>query len=441
MTFLIDIICVDCTHIQLFFKMYRLTLAISLMVTFFSCQQQPDTDSTEQKAVVDQTAKLRIDSTLQHFIADSMVVGASALIFEKGKEVYFNAVGHADREAGIPMARNTIVTIYSMTKPVTGVSFMTLYEKGAFKLEDSLSMHAPEFAEMDVVTGLDESGQMILEPASRPISIADVTRHTAGFSNRADLGLDKVMAEANVLNIEGTLSDMASKLSELPLGFHPGQRWEYGISVDVQAYLTEKLAGKPFHQYMQEVVLDPLEMTETRYLVPEADRDRVAAIYYKTDSSLTRVPDDQVHAMNYSDWPLKPGGWGLTATIDDYMKFAQMLVNEGTYNGQTILQPETIKLMATNHLPAVEDSLWLPSKGQVGFGIDFAVRTSLPKSADEMNGVVGEFFWDGAASTLFWVDPANELTAVLFVQVFPFQGVVHKQFKDAVYGPYVEEGM
>ena len=136
--------------------------------------------------------------------------------------------------------------------------------------------------------------------------------------------------------------------------------------------------------------------------------------------------------------PMKPGGWGLKATIDDYMKFAQMLVNEGTYNGATILKPETVQLMATNHLPAVEDSSWLPGKGRVGFGIDFAVRTEARKSSDEITGTVGEFFWDGAASTLFWVDPKNELTAVLFVQIFPFNGEVHKRFKDAVYGPLTE---
>jgi CubicO group peptidase (beta-lactamase class C family) len=238
------------------------------------------------------------------------------------------------------------------------------------------------------------------------------------------------------LNLENSLTDMAAKLSQIPLGYHPGQRWEYGISVDVQAYLAEKLAGKDFDQYMQEVVLDPLGMSETGYFVPEEKRDRVAAIYFKTDSGLSRIPDERVHTINYDDWPMRPGGWGLKATIDDYMKFAQMLVQKGTYNGATILKPETVQLMATNHLPAVEDSSWLTSKGQVGFGIDFAVRTAPPQSSEEMNGVVGEFFWDGAACTLFWVDPQNELTAVLFVQVMPYQGQVHKAFRDAVYGAY-----
>ncbi len=421
----------------------KIAYFILCLFIFTSCQQPTKPEETENTSqnVINQPAINRLDSTLQTFVADSMVVGVSALIFEKGNEVYFKAIGYADREAEVPMARNSIITVYSMTKPITGTALMTLYEKGAFQLGDSLSTYAPEFVDMQVVSGLDESGEMILSPANRAITIADITRHTAGFSTRADLGLNKMAQEADLLNMESSLSDMAGKLSKIPLGYQPGQRWEYGISVDVQAYLVEKLTGKSFDQYLKEVVLDPLGMSETSYFIAEEERERVAAIYYEVDStkSLQRVPDERVHAINYNQSALKPGGWGLKATIDDYMKFAQMLVNEGSYNGATILKPETVKLMATNHLPAVEDSLWLPGKGRVGFGIDFAVRTEPPRSKEEMNGTVGEFFWDGAASTLFWVDPVNELTAVLFVQKFPFDGKVHKKFRDAVYGQWKKE--
>jgi CubicO group peptidase (beta-lactamase class C family) len=152
------------------------------------------------------------------------------------------------------------------------------------------------------------------------------------------------------------------------------------------------------------------------------------------------MPDDQANVFNTKDWALKPGGFGLTSTVDDYMRFARMLVHEGTFDNATILKPETVKLMATNHLDdSVTERMWLPSKGQVGFGIDFAVRLRPPVSREENNGVVGEFFWDGAASTLFWVDPENELTAVLFVQIMPFYGPLHKQFRDAIYGAYTPE--
>ena len=154
------------------------------------------------------------------------------------------------------------------------------------------------------------------------------------------------------------------------------------------------------------------------------------------DGKLTHKPDDE-NTFNIKDWPLKPGGFGLTSTLDDYMKFARMLINKGTLDNVTIIKPETVKLMATNQLSdSITQRMWLPSKGQVGFGIDFAVRLRTPASKEENQGVVGEFFWDGAASTLFWVDPVNELTAVLFVQVMPFYGQLHKRFRDAVYGEY-----
>lgn len=388
--------------------------------------------------IIDQAAIARIDSTLQQFVASGTLAGVSALIFEKNEEAYFQAFGFADREDSVRMDRNTIVQIFSMTKPVTGTALMTLYEAGAFQLDDPLSRYAPEFADMQVYTGVDDSGAILVEPARRPITIRDLTRHTAGFVNRDDIpGLGPLMQKTDARNRENTLAQMAEKMGSLPLWFHPGEKWEYGPSVDVQAFLVERISGVPFQQYLREKVLDPLGMYETRYVVAESDRDRLAAMYHRTDSGvLNRVPDEDAHAFNTKRWALTPGGFGLTSTLDDYMRFARMLVNEGQLDSVTILQPETVRLMATNHLPdSVEERSWLPSKGQVGFGIDFAVRLRPPASAEENNGIVGEFFWDGAASTLFWVDPVNELTAVLFVQLRPYDQVgLHKKFRDAVYG-------
>jgi CubicO group peptidase (beta-lactamase class C family) len=316
------------------------------------------------------------------------------------------------------------------------MALMQLYEKGAFQLDDPLEKYVPEFSNMKVFKGVDASGKLILEPAKRPITIRDLTRHTAGFARPEHPHLGKLVQEANLMNRESTLEQMTKKLASLPLEFTPGEQWSYGVSVDVQAFLVERLSGKPFDQYIKENILIPLEMKETWY-VP-ADITRFAATYMKTDDgTLTRLPDDSANYFNDKEWPLKPGGFGLTSTLDDYMRFARMLVNGGKLDNTTILQEETVKLMATNHLAdSVTQRMWLPSKGQVGFGIDFAVRLRAPASKEENNGVVGEFFWDGAASTLFWVDPENELTAVLFVQRFPFYRELHKKFRDAVYGEY-----
>ncbi|WP_185957159.1 serine hydrolase domain-containing protein [Gracilimonas mengyeensis] len=398
--------------------------------------------AVSQEKIVNEEAVQRLDSTLQSFVETNAVGGTSALVFEDGEEVYFNAFGDADRNDKTPMKRNTIVQIYSMTKPVTGVALMQLYEQGAFELDDPVADYLSEFADLKVYEGEDEDGNPILVEPKRPLTIRDLTRHTSGFANDTNTPyVGALLEEAAPLHHSNTLADFAEKLGSLPLVFHPGEEWYYGPSVDVQAYLVERLSGQPFDKYLREHILDPLGMNETRYYVPEEDRGRMASTFYGgEDGSLTQIPDNEQHAFNINEVPLTPGGWGLTSTLDDYMTFTQMLVNEGSLNGVQILKPETVELMATNHLSdEVTERLWLPSKGQVGFGIDFAVRLRPPASAEENHGKVGEFFWDGAASTLFWVDPANELTAVFFVQKFPFDGRLHKDFRDAVYGKYVPE--
>jgi CubicO group peptidase (beta-lactamase class C family) len=414
--------------------MKRLSLFLLMgMIVFPSCS------STETAQIIDDSAKKRIDSTLKTFVDSGRVAGTSALIFEDGEEVYFNAFGDADQNDGTQMDRNTIVQIFSMTKPITGVALMQQFEQGKFELDDPLADYLPEFSNMQVFEGFDEAGDPILVEPKRALTIRDITRHTAGFANDNNAPyVGELLAEASPLDAGNTLAEFAEKLGSIPLTFHPGDQWYYGPSVDVQAYLVEKLSGQPFDEYIREHILDPLGMNETRYVVPEQDWSRMSSTYQKNESGdLNQIPDEQMHAFNRQEQALTPGGWGLTSTLDDYMTFAQMLVHEGSLNGHQILKPETVELMATNHLADdVTERLWLPSKGQVGFGIDFAVRTKEPQSADENVGTVGEFFWDGAATTLFWVDPANELTAVFFVQVFPFDGSLHKDFRDAVYGPY-----
>ena len=409
-------------------------LSVSALTLLIACGA-PEKKVAENLIITDQT-QARLDSTLNALVSSGRIAGISALIFEKNKEVYFNAYGYADREANKAMDRNTRVRIYSMTKPVTGVALMKLHEQGLFQLDDPISKYAPEFTDMKVVSGVDVKGTPILVAANRPITIRDLTRHTAGFASAQHPQLGKLVSDADVMNPNNTLAQMASKLAALPLAFHPGEEWSYGICVDVQAYLVERISGKPFDQFVKENITDPLAMNSTKY-VPE-DMSLLAAMYARQeDGSLNRVADSLANGFNGKEWPLKPGGYGLTSNIDDYMRFARMLVNEGTLDGTTILKPETVKLMATNHLAdSVTERMWLPSKGQVGFGIDFAVRLKPPVDEKEHAGVVGEFFWDGAASTLFWVDPQNELTAVLFIQIFPFDNTVHNAFRRAVYGPY-----
>lgn len=420
-------------------KLYLL-LTLTLF-TLHSCKQKGDRKtsiSEKETVIIDEEAKARIDSTLSGFVDAGDIAGVSALIYENGEEVYYNAFGFADREAQQPMARNTLVQIYSMTKPITGTALMTLYEEGKFELDDPISKYAPEFKDMMVYTGVDDHGNILTEPLQRPITIRDLTRHTAGFPNRDNIpGLSKMLSDAEIYDRETTLTDLGKKLGRIPLWFQPGAQWEYGPSVDVQALLVERISGMPYRQYVREHVLDKLGMKETRYFIPQEGRHRFAALYHRTNEGIL-VRDTLTYSNYIEEWPLTRGGSGLTSTLDNYMRFAQMLVNKGTLDSITLLKPETVNLMATNQLAdSITERSWLPSKGNVGFGIDFAVRVAPPENAEENNGVVGEFFWDGAASTLFWVDPKNQLTAVLFVQLRPYDQIgLHKGFRDAVYGPY-----
>jgi CubicO group peptidase (beta-lactamase class C family) len=417
--------------------MSRHLIALAAAAVFAGCATAtpaPTPASTSaSNRVITATARSRIDSTLRAYVASGRIAGASALVWEKGGEVYFGAFGLADREANRPMTRDVIAQIFSMTKPVTGVAMMQLYEQGKFRLDDPLAKHLPEFANVRVYAGGDS-----LESPSRPITVADITRHTAGFVTSAgDTGVARIFRTADPHARTNTITQFAQRLATVPLASSPGTRWSYGISVDVQAALVERLSGQPFGEYVRQHILDPLRMRETRWFVPESDRARFAAMYRQANAGVVRAPDSVAKSYNTNRWPLIQGASGLTSTLDDYLRFARMLLNGGELDGARILKPETVRLMATNHLPAtVRDSSFLTGKGQVGFGIDFAVRHSPPKSAAEMNGVVGEFFWDGAASTLFWVDPANQLVAVLFTQVVPFDGQLHKVFRDAVYGPF-----
>jgi CubicO group peptidase (beta-lactamase class C family) len=381
--------------------------------------------------------KRRIDAALAKMVADGRAAGASALVWQGGREVYFGRAGFADREAKRAMARDTMVQIYSMTKPVTGVALMQLWEQGRFGLDDELARYLPEFANMRVYAGKDANGAHQYRPPARPITIRDVMRHSAGFGGPGD---DSPVAafyrKADPSALTNDLSELGRRLASVPLQYDPGERWYYGIAVDVQALLIEKFSGQPYDQYVEQKILRPLRMRDTAWRQPEANWARFAALYVKRGGVLQRQDDAATRALNFVDNRLKPGAYGLASTVDDYMRFARMLLGEGTLDDARILKPSTVRLMATDHLdPRTRDRQWLPGKGQVGFGFDFAVRTGRPVTAEENRGAVGEFFWDGAATTLFWVDPANDLAAVFFVQTQPFDMSLHRDIRAAVYGP------
>lgn len=378
----------------------------------------------------------RMGSALKALVDAERAAGVSLLIWKDGREAYFGSAGFADREARKPMGRDSIAQIYSMTKPVTGVALMQLWEQGKFGLDEPLHKYLPEFASMQVYAGNDAAGAPIYRPAARPITVRDVMRHTAGFAYGAGpTPAHAAYVKADPMSINIDLAEMGRRLAKVPLLFDPGTEWSYSIAVDVQALLVEVLADKKFAEFVRQQVFEPLGMKETAWRQPDERLPRLAAVYRRSGEKLVRQPDENTRRLNFQNNKLTGGGFGLASTIDDYTRFARMLLNDGELDGARILKPSTVKLMATDQLdPWIKDRGMLPGKGAVGFGMDFAVRVAQPRKPEENRGAVGEFFWDGAASTLFWVDPANRLAAVFFTQKMPFDGTLHRDVRAAVYG-------
>lgn len=232
-----------------------------------------------------------------------------------------------------------------------------------------------------------------------------------------------------------TYADYLKAISQVPLEHEPGTVWRYADDVEIQAALVERLSGQSLADVFADRIFKPLGMRDTGYFVSEETRGRYAAMYTLDDAGkLNAAPSAFSQDLNFKRWGRAPGSYGLASTLDDYMRFALMLQGEGALDGVRVLKAETLRLMATDHLPAgLTDKAWLPNKGRVGFGIDFAVRVGPPQGDNEPFGHVGEFFWDGFATTIFWVDPANDLTAVFFTQTTPYQDPIHKDLRDAVY--------
>ena len=363
------------------------------------------------------------------------------LVFKDGGERCFATAGQADREAGTPIARDTLFQIFSMTKPVTGVALMQLWEQGKFKLDDPLEWHLPEYAALKVADGEDADGSPILRDPVRKVTVRDVLRHTAGFTYGAggnpQNAADRKWEELQPLSSDKTLAEFSQAMAQVPLLHDPGTHWNYSAGVDVQARLVEVLSGQPFADYVGQHIFFPLGMQDTGWKRSAADLPRLARIYEGEDGALSAWSDADWLEPNFKGRPMTMGGSGIVTTVDDYMRFARMLLGKGELDGARLLKPSTLRLMTTDQLdPAItpENRSWLVGKGSGGFGFNFFVRTARLQTPEENRGSVGEFFWDGFPSMLFWVDPAQDMAVVFATQKIPFDNALHHDFRDAVYG-------
>lgn len=362
----------------------------------------------------------------QRYLQPGLLPGAMTLVARRGQIAWVRPQGLMDVEREKPLARDTLFRIYSMTKPVTSIAMMQLYEQGRFLLGDPVHKYIPAWKQMRVY----RSGiypQFITVPTERDMTIRDLFTHmsglTYGFMNRTNL--DAAYRELGLDGSKGlTLEALVDHLSGLPLEFSPGSAWNYSVSTDVLGYLVQRLSDRPLDDYFEENIFRPLGMVDTGFSVAAKNRERFAACYQFDPDKGFALQDDPADSHFTRPAVFFSGGGGLVSSINDYFRFAQALCNGGQLEGARIIGRKTLDFMTMNHLPDNRDLPGLsvgpfsetPYEGS-GFGLGFSVKIDVPKS--QTNGSVGEFGWGGLASTNFFVDPVEELVMVFMTQLIP----------------------
>jgi len=408
-----------------------------------------------------QTAFDRIEDHLKRrYIDAGRFPGTQLLVYRRGKVVHSKVQGFADVERKAPVKDDTIYRIYSMTKPITSVAFMMLFEEGRVALDEPVAKYIPEWKNLGVFVA-GNAPAFLTRPLSRPMLIVDLLRHTAGltygFQQRSNV--DAAYREKKIGEVEkaGTLRTMIEDLAKIPLEFSPGDAWNYSVATDVLGYLIEKISGMPFEQFLKQRIFEPLGMKDTDFHVPADKAHRFAACYSAPGGAMTFHATDRQGNLTLQDDPktssfLSPpsfisGGGGLCSTAADYLTFCRALLNGGELGGVRLLGPKTLALMTTNHLPGGRE---LPELSRslfseaayhgVGFGLGFSVtmdpaRTLIPGSA-------GEYAWGGAATTSFWIDPKEELITIFMTQVLPSSAYpLRRELRTMIYAAITDSNL
>ncbi|GIV79735.1 MAG: serine hydrolase [Litorilinea sp.] len=395
----------------------------------------------------------RVSRLLDRYVERGRLAGALNLVYRRGQVAQFSTHGYQDKEAGIPMAEDTIFRIYSMTKPITTVAALMLFEDGHFLLEDPIAKYLPEFESVQVYAGSRTNGFRLVPP-ERPPTIQDLMRHTSGLSYGwyQDSPVDELYRQTLPNRMEGSLAELVEKLAELPLLFHPGTAWRYSFATDVLGRLVEVVSGEALDTFFHQHIFKPLGMEDTGFYVPEEKHHRLAVLYSVLEGmglgvDVARLP---------SDLPLKPldgpqqdryrrppsmlsGGGGLVSTIGDYLRFCQMLLNGGVLDGVRLLGRKTVELMTLNHLPPALIPIGTDVAPQHGYGFGLGVSVLVDVAASAAPGSPGAYGWGGAAATRFWIDPQEDLIIVFMTQIMPSSYYpVQREVRTAVYQALVE---
>jgi len=372
----------------------------------------------------------RVGAVMQAEVKRARVPGAVALVARRGRIAYFESFGRRG-PAGEAMTNDSIFRIYSMTKPIVSVAAMMLWEEGRFLLSDPVGKYLPELAHMKVA--VERSAEIELVPAARPITIQDLLRHTSGltYEFRGSGPVHKMYTAARIYSRDQSNADQVTSLGKLPLLQQPGARWEYGRSTDVLGRLIEVLSDESLGDHLQRRIFAPLGMVDTAFHVPEKDHARLAEAFAHDPETGAAV-----QLVKVKDAPkFESGGGGLVSTAGDYACFLQMLLNRGAFDAVRYLSRKTIELMTADHLGPITGApdLLLPG---YGFGLGFAIR--LQAGISHVPGSIGQYFWGGLAGTTFWVDPAEQLFAILLIQAPGQRDYYRTLFRDLVYAAFAD---
>jgi len=360
----------------------------------------------------------KLKTHFQGYVDDGKLAGLTTLVARRGKIVHFETYGEQDKAAGIATADDTVFRIYSMTKPVTGVAMMMLWEEGKYDLDDPVSKYLPSFRKQRVFAGAGKDGKIKTVPVKREATIRDLMRHTAGLTYGffGDTPVDRSYRASGLFEENKDLKTFVDMLGKQPLVYQPGEGWVYSLAVDVQGRLVEVLSGMSLDHFFRERIFKPLGMADTGFFVRPDQLNRFSEIYgIDKEQGLTAYRGDY-----FSDFTERPsllsGGGGLVSTTADYWRFAQMVANGGVLDGMRLLKPETVEMMARDQLPENLEGI-AGGKAGVGFGLNFAVVKDISKNGGA--GRVGEFYWGGMANTLFWIDPKEGIVALLMTNLLP----------------------
>ncbi|MBD8909067.1 serine hydrolase [Methylorubrum zatmanii] len=367
----------------------------------------------------------RVDAWMRRYVETGRLAGLSVAVMRGGKTAFFRAHGQADLARSRPFTADTILRIYSMTKPLTSLAVLMLYEEGRFQLDDPVSRFLPEFTEMLVMTGGNRA-RLETEPALRAITIRDLLTHTSGLTyGFMEATLVDALYRRDEIDFQTSnlpLGELVARLARQPLLAQPGTEWNYSVATDVLGHLVAVVSGQDFGEFMRARILRPLRMHDTDFFVPQEKRDRFAANYAFDREGRLRLYDDSVGSRFLTPPPLASGGGGLVSTAGDYLRFCRMILNLGELDGVRLLGRKTVELMLTNHLPGDLAAMGQPrfaESSYAGIGFGLGVSVMLDPARAQIVGTPGEVSWGGVASTSFWIDPDEDMAVVLMTQLVP----------------------